>query len=140
MLYAETSAVVAWLLEERRGMKAAQAIAAADAVVASDLTLIEADRALRRVARLDAAGDAAVGAGQRRLVDATATWAIERISPPVVERARLPFLDDAIRSLDAIHLATAVVLRAAGVELDILSLDERVRSNGRALGFRVVPD
>jgi hypothetical protein len=45
-----------------------------------------------------------------------------------------------IRSLDAIHLATAVVVRSSIGELGVLSGDDRVRSNVRALGFRVVPD
>ena len=68
-----------------------------------------------------------------------ATWSIEPIGKPVVARARAPFPDDTIRSLDAIHLATAEVVASSVGDLDVLSLDERVRSNAAALGFRVLP-
>lgn len=47
-LYAETSAVVAWLLDEERTGLAGSELVAADAVHASDLTLVECDRTLRR--------------------------------------------------------------------------------------------
>jgi hypothetical protein len=58
----------------------------------------------------------------------------------VVDRARASFPDDTIRSLDAIHLATAVVVAASVPDLEVLSLDERVRANAAALGLRVLPD
>ena len=75
-----------------------------------------------------------------RVDELTAGWGIEPISQPVVARARRSFPHDAIRSLDAIHLATAEVVRSAIDDLDVLSLDERIRSNAVALGFRVLPD
>ena len=49
-LYAETSAVVSWLLDEERGDRAWSHLAAATSVSTSDLTLIECDRTLRRAA------------------------------------------------------------------------------------------
>ena len=49
-LYAETSAVLSWILDEERGARARSRLAAAAAVYTSDLTLIECDRALRRAA------------------------------------------------------------------------------------------
>jgi predicted nucleic acid-binding protein len=80
-----------------------------------------------------------VAAMRARLEAAVAAWALEPISGRVVERARGPFPDDAIRALDAIHLATAVVVGGFVGDLDVLSLDERIRSNAAALGFRVLP-
>lgn len=47
-LYAESSAVLAWLLGEARGEAVSQALAAASHVVASDLTVIECERVLIR--------------------------------------------------------------------------------------------
>lgn len=140
MLYAESSAIVAWLLDEPGGPIVARAMAGSDTIITSDLTLIECDRAVRRAARLDPRRGDAIEAIRGRMADAMASWAIERISPAVVDRARQPFPDDTIRSLDAIHLATALGLRFAGADVTILSLDERIRSNARQLGFRVVPD
>ena len=49
-LYAETSAVVSWLLDEERGDRASSQLTAAATVSTSDLTLIECDRTLRRAA------------------------------------------------------------------------------------------
>lgn len=139
MLYAESSAIVAWLLDEADGPIVGRALAGTDAIIASDLTLIECEGAIRRAARLDPQGRGAIEAARGRLAEAAASWVVERISSAVVDRARQPFPDDTIRSLDAIHLATALVLRMAGADVEILSLDERVRSNGRELGFRVLP-
>src|SRR5262249_49408726 len=51
-LYAESSAVLAWLLDETSAPNVRQLLAAAETVVASDLTLIECDRVLLRAAAL----------------------------------------------------------------------------------------
>jgi uncharacterized protein with PIN domain len=136
----ESSAVMAWLLDEARAPDVEAVLASADRVVTSDLTLIECDRAIGRLLRMPGPEAALVEATRARLVKAVAAWGVEPISGPVVDRARAPFPDDAIRSLDAIHLAAALVIRAAAGELDVLSLDDRVRSHARALGFRVLPD
>lgn len=138
-VYAESSAVLAWLLGEPQAERVARVLADAGTVVASDLTLIECDRALHRLAGLPRADSEPVEAIRARFIASAADWSIEPMSA-VVDRARQPFPDDAIRSLDAIHLATALVVRAALGDLDVLSLDERIRSNARALGFRVLPD
>ena len=50
-----------------------------------------------------------------------------------------PFPGEPIRALDAIHLATALVIRDIYPDLRVLSLDQRVRQNAVALGFEVVP-
>ncbi len=57
----------------------------------------------------------------------------------ISDRARTPFPEEPVRTLDAIHLATAVVSRKLVPEIRLLSLDERIRSCGRALGFEVLP-
>lgn len=139
-VYAETSAVLAWLLDEPSGPRVATFLRPPAPVIASDLTLIECDRTLRRLARLRPDNLADADVLRSRLVALAAGWTIEPIATSVVDRARAPFPDDAIRSLDAIHLATALVIRAAAGDLDVLSLDDRVRSNALALGFRVLPD
>lgn len=46
-LYAESSAVLAWLLDEAAGTVVRQTLSEAEIVVASDLTLIECDRVRR---------------------------------------------------------------------------------------------
>ena len=51
-LYAESSAVLAWLLGERAGHRVRELLRRADLVVASDLVLIECDRVLIRAVTL----------------------------------------------------------------------------------------
>ena len=138
-VYVESSAVLAWLLTEARGAEVQDVLYGSETTLASDLTLIECERTLRRVARLHPTRVADIDALDVRLAEVASTWIVEEISRAVVDRARQPFPDDAIRTLDAIHLATAVVLRAAVADVEILSLDERIRANARALGFRVLP-
>ncbi len=47
-LYAESSAVLAWLLDEDAAQTVLDLLAAEQAIIASDLTLVECDRALHR--------------------------------------------------------------------------------------------
>ena len=44
-----------------------------------------------------------------------------------------------IRTLDAIHLATAVLARSLVPDLAVLSLDERIRGSAEQMGFQVLP-
>lgn len=138
--YAESSAVLAWLLGETRGRAIEDWLAGADAIVTSDLTLVEIDRALLRLVAVGRLDEPTAAALRERTGQLASTWAIEPVSTAVVERARQSFPHDLIRALDAIHVATAVVVQSRVVELDVLSLDDRVRSNAAALGLRVVPD
>lgn len=139
-LYVETSAVTAWLLEEERGHSARSRLAEADAVHTSDLTLIECDRALRRAAeagRITAEQSLLLQA----LVDtASAHWTLHAIDAEVVHRSRRSFPCEPVRALDAIHLATALVVRSLRPDVRILSFDRRIRDNAAPLGFASVPD
>jgi len=138
-LYAESSAVLAWILKQEAGDRVREALRAAEDVITSDLTLIECDRVLIRGVAL---GDLEEtdGAGRRVQLSATASrWRVLRISPEIVERARQPFPAEPLRSLDAIHLASALVARAAVPGLQLLSLDDRIRAAARRLGFKLQP-
>ena len=71
---------------------------------------------------------------------AAAHWHLLRLGGEVLERARRPFPEEPIRTLDALHLASALVARAAVPGLSMLSLDQRVRASALALGFAVLPE
>lgn len=138
-IYAETSAVVAWLLDQPEGWRAFEAIRAADQVVASDLTIVECERMLRRGV---ASGEfQAVRAELLRgeLIELASAWNLLPIGPEVVARARGTFPDELIRALDAIHLATALVARGTRGDVGLVTLDDRIRRNAVALGFEVMP-
>lgn len=138
-LYAESSAVLAWLLDEKSASDARQALAAAEIIVASDLTLIECDRVLLRAAALGELTEAEAADRRAHLATAAGHWQILRVAPEVVERARQPFPGEPIRTLDAIHLASALAARTAIVGLKLLSLDDRVRKAAKKLGLDIIP-
>jgi hypothetical protein len=138
-LYAESSAVLAWLLDEPTAPAVRRLLAGADVIVASDLTLIECDRVLLRAVAIDELTEADAADRRAHLVAAAAHWQMLRIAAEVVDRARRPFPGDPIRTLDAIHLASLLVARSAVAGLRLLSLDARVRQAAKGLGVEVVP-
>ena len=138
-LYAESSAVLAWLLGERAGERVRQALARAELVMASDLTLVECDRVLIRARTSGDLSTSAAADLRARLNAAALHWNVLHVDSEVVERARRPFPGEPIRTLDALHLATAVIARAAVTGLALLSLDSRIRAAGAQLGLGVVP-
>jgi len=111
----------------------------AEFVVASDLTLVECDRALIKA---EAAGQLSqLEAGERReLLEATSSrWTLLKLGGEILDRARRRFPLEPIRALDSLHLATALLARAAFSEIALLSLDQRIRDNGAAFGFEILP-
>jgi hypothetical protein len=59
------------------------------------------------------------------------------VTEAVLTRAGRPFPVEPIRTLDAIHLATAELLGEAPQLVTIVTRDARVRDNARALGYAV---
>ena len=138
-LYAESSAVIAWLLGEPSGKEVRAALAGAETVVSSDLTLVECDRVLIRAVALRKISEAQAADRRAALGMAASRWHILKVVGEVVERARRPFPLEPIRTLDALHLSSALTARSALPGLELLSLDERIRENALALGFRARP-
>lgn len=112
----------------------------ADTVVTSDLTVLECERSLVRAVAVSAIIDALALQLRTVLVRTMESWQRMPISHEVLLRARQPFPNEPVRSLDAIHLASALVSREAVGELAVLSLDRRVRTSARQLGLGVLPD
>jgi predicted nucleic acid-binding protein len=138
-LFAESSAVLAWLFDEPAAGLVRSALADAALIVASDLTIVECDRVLHRAAAVGELSEADAADRRAHLVTAAAHWHVLRLGPEIVDRARLPFPGEPIRTLDALHLASALVARGAVAGLELLSLDERIRRTARLLGVRVLP-
>ncbi len=61
------------------------------------------------------------------------------IAAELVERAAAPFPEEPVRALDAIHLASALAVRAVTPEVEMAALDVRVRRNALRLGIAVRP-
>jgi len=138
-LYAESSAALAWLLEQEHAELVADTLAQAELVIASDLTLIECDRVLIRAVVLNELQESDAVHRQARLNAVSTRWTLLALDEEISERARRPFLAEPVRTLDAIHLASALTARKALSDLAMLSLDNRVRRAADRLGFPLLP-
>ena len=139
MLYAESSALLAWLQDEGAARDVAQALRAAESVIVTELTLLEVERVLLRAEHQGLRSPDALRDAREQLRVASEHWILRRIRPAVWLRAAGPFPVEPIRSLDALHLACLLDAREVVPDLAVLSLDHRVRENAAALGFRVLP-
>jgi predicted nucleic acid-binding protein len=139
--YAESSAVLNWLLGEP-GEEAIRALLAdTERVVASTLTKVECARALARGVATERLGPADELAALQLLDMASASWVTLEMMGRVLDRARARarFPHEPVRTLDALHLATALMFHEAEGNLVMVSLDDRIRENAAALGLSVAP-
>jgi predicted nucleic acid-binding protein len=136
-LYVESSAIVSRLLGQSNGAFVQDILERTENVFSSELLLVECDRAL---VRAESAGllSAAQAAGQRAILNhESAYWTLLRIEGEVVERARRAFPVEPVRTLDALHLASLLIVRSIFADAEVLSFDERIRGNATALGFQL---
>ncbi len=138
-LYAESSAVLAWLLGETEGEHVRSLLMGADAVFTSRLTLVETERVLIRAQLVEDLREADIIDRRRVFTRATRRWNLLQLHEEILDRARRPFPGEPIRTLDALHLASALVARGAVPELAVLSLDRSIRTSSVDLGFEVLP-
>jgi predicted nucleic acid-binding protein len=133
--YIESSALVAALLEQDSAATAP--IPPGTRLVTSALTFAEAGRAIvraRAIGRLSAAQEQAAVRGLRTF---ERRCFVLDVDPAVLARVRRPFPREPIRTQDAVHLATAEALGEPPPLVTIVTRDERVRENARALGYVV---
>lgn len=125
MIYTDTSVVLAQLLAEDRRPPAGFW---QEALVSSRLLEYEIWNRVnaRRLARSH--GEAA-----RSLIG---RLALLEFAPPVLARALEPF-PEPVRTLDALHLASADFLRSQGQQLKVATYDERMARAARSLGFEM---
>ena len=138
-MYAESSAVLAWLLGEPSQAVVLHLLRDAERVVSSSLTGVECARGLARARASDRLSVTDELAALRLLDVAEATWDVHDLSGHVIVRARGAFPAEPIRTLDALHLATALVFQEALGSVVLLSFDDRIRLNASALGLQLAP-
>ena len=134
-LYVESSALLAAFLE---GDSLAQhALRGPGRRISSALTLTESRRAIVRARALNRL----TTDDERAIVRGLTTFArgcdIIGVTDDVLARAGRPFPVEPIRTLDAIHLATLELLGEPPYLVTVLTRDERVAANARALGYVV---
>lgn len=133
--YIESSALLAALLEGDRAVL--NALQANGRQVTSALTLAEAGRAIiraRTAGRLTPTQERAAIRGLR--VFARRCFVVA-VTDAVIARVGRPFPVEPIRTLDAVHLATAELLGEPPQLVAIVTRDSRVRDNAQALGYAV---
>ena len=131
--------MLAWLLGEPAGKRAGEVLRSAEQVAASELVILECERALLHGTTLREIDEATAADLRARLHQAAAHWHLWRVSPDIMDRARHPFPAEPVRTLDALHLASALAVRSAIPGIELLSLDDRIRRTGEQLGFRLQP-
>ena len=105
----------------------------------SVLTLVETDRVLIRAQIVEGLKEGDVVDRRRALARASRHWHLLQLHEEILDRARRPFPGEPVRTLDAVHFASALVARAAVPELAVLSLDTSIRNTSGDLGFEVFP-
>ena len=135
VVYVETSAILAWLLGDEQRLSARRVLDSAEQVVTSVLTLLEATRAITRAAGEQQVTDADDSRLKRLLTRTTTAWQLLEITPDIRIRAGEPFPIEPARTLDAIHLATALHFARAFPSLPVLTFDERILANLEPLGL-----
>jgi predicted nucleic acid-binding protein len=135
VVYVETSAILAWLLGVEQRLPARRVLDSAEQVVTSVLALLEATRAITRAASEQRVTDADASRLKRLLTRTTTAWQLLEITPDIRNRAGEPFPIEPVRTLDAIHLATALHFARAFPSLPVLTFDERILANLEPLGL-----
>lgn len=134
--YVETSALLRLLLD---GDDALGPALSREGLVTSSLTFVEATRAIARARREGRLEPAEAREAERQLATFERSCDVVPLGDEVLRRARQPFPVEPIRSLDALHLASACLLDAELGGLDVASCNVRVRENAASLGFTLVP-
>jgi predicted nucleic acid-binding protein len=133
--YVETSALLAALLEQDAAAR--NALRGKHRRIASALTFAEASRALVRARVTQRLTPADERTGLRWLQAFRRRCDVVAITDAVLARAGRPFPVEPIRTLDALHLATAELLGEPPQLVTIVTRDSRVADNARALGYMV---
>ena len=134
-VYLDTSTVLRILLRQPKPL----AIWARwDRAFASELLHVEACRVIDRLRLEGALDDQGVADAREQLSRIEGAITTVALSRPVLQRAALP-MATVVKTLDAIHLASAMLLRERrGVELSFATHDPQQARAARALGFDCV--
>ena len=136
--YFDPSALVKRYVDEPGSLEVRRLLRARR-VMSSVLLRVEVLSALRR-RREEAALSARAFARLLRRVEADdASWQLVPVSDEIVAAARSRVLQQSVRTLDAIHLASAEALHREGMRIPFVTADARQADAGRVIGLDVVP-
>jgi predicted nucleic acid-binding protein len=104
--------------------------------VSSELIRLECLRTIDRARLRLGLADEVVADRRGSVLEAIEGFSLVPVVPPVLERAGEPF-PTMLGSLDAIHLASALLVRNEFEELSLATHDDELALAARAVGFRV---
>ena len=137
--YVDTSALLQRYIEEA-GAAHSRRLLRRYRVVSSSVAPVEATSALWRRRAANDVADADLQAILRRLVDDRSHWELVDLTADVLDRAEQVIQRTGVRTLDAVHLASALAVQAAsgrGRAMQFITADARQREAAAGLGLQV---
>ncbi len=126
VLYLDTSVALRATLEQGTTPEIESRIATATALVTSRLSLVESARALLRVRLRGDVAESRLADVRREINNLWSRCEVWELSPAVCNLAALLVPDKALRTLDALHLATFLIARGRIEGLELLTADQRL--------------
>ena len=137
--YVDTSVLLQRYIEEA-GAAESRRLLRRYRVVSSAIAPVEATSALWRRRAANDVADADLQAILRRLVDDRSHWELVDLTADVLDRAEQVIQRTGVRTLDAVHLASALAVQAAsgrGRTMQFITADARQREAAAGLGLQV---
>lgn len=132
--YIDTSVLLRIVLGEPKPLPEWRRI---DSALSSELIRVEALRSIDRARVLLQLSGAEVAERRGGVLQTLAGFRLARVDARVLARAADPF-PTLVRTLDAIHLATADLARSAVKDLVFATHDREQATAAAAIGFRVI--
>ena len=132
-LYLDTSVALRATVERGTTPDIEARMAAAPVLVTSRLSLVESARALIRLRQQGRVAESRLADARREIDTLWTHCELWELTPAVCDLACHVVPDRALRTLDALHLATFLVARRRIEGLELLTADERLEDAARSL-------
>jgi uncharacterized protein len=133
-VYVDTSVLLRVVLAEPGRLRSWKSITRP---VASELVRVESLRTIDRARILLALDDEEVARRREAVLEQIDAFELISLDPAVLERAAEPF-PTVVGTLDAVHLASALLARAEVPDLRFATHDQALAVAARAMGFEVL--
>jgi predicted nucleic acid-binding protein len=133
-LYVDSSILLRLVLGERGGLREWRQ---SDRLISSELIRLECLRTIDRARLREDLSDEVIAERRAEVIETLASFELLPIDRLVLERATDQF-PTSLGTLDAIHLASAIVAREEVPELQLATHDRELALAARAVGFGVV--
>lgn len=140
ILYLDASAAVKRYVQEPGSSEVQQAIANADAVGTSVISLVEMTAALRRAIHVGTLVEAEAEVARRRLETEWPDYIRVQVTEALIDRAKDLAWKHRVRGYDAVHLASGLVWQAGlGAGVTFATFDVHLWKAAQAEGLSVFP-